>query len=121
VVTNSMAETGFELVKPKSVGGKLEELSKSRPHQPAVTIDDDDVVEEQVAGGLAGFLQSDAFQRIILTVNAAISVYAATMAALLGILVPQLCCPVVSCIICILAYGYIIFLCILWRCRFLNL
>ncbi len=92
-----MAET--ELEKVKSVG-KPEELSKSRPQHPAVAIDEEDVVEDQVAGGLAGFFQSDTFQRIMLTVNAAISVFAATMAALLGILVPQLCCPVVSCILC---------------------
>ncbi len=55
--------------------------------------DDDDL---EVKTGLSGFLSSDAFQRIVMTAMAVLSIYAAVMASMLSIFVPQLCCPIVS-------------------------
>jgi hypothetical protein len=94
-----MAEFELQLQPAKSLR-KQEELSasKSRPSQAVVALDDDDEVDEQVAGGLAGFFKSDAFQRIAMTVQTLISIWAAIMAALLSLFVPQLCCPIVSCV-----------------------
>ena len=88
-------EPELQLMKSKSMG-KQEELSKSRPPQAVTAVEDDDDVDEQVAGGLAGFLKGDTFQRIAMTVQTLISIWAAVMAALLSLFVPQLCCPIVS-------------------------
>jgi hypothetical protein len=54
----------------------------------------------EVKTGLNGFLASDAFQRIVMTAMVVLSIYAAIMASLLSIFVPQLCCPIVSCLYC---------------------
>ena len=43
-----------------------------------------------------GFFQSDLYQQIMMTINTAIAIYSACMAALLALFVPQICCPDVS-------------------------
>jgi hypothetical protein len=52
--------------------------------------DDDDVAPP------AGLFESDAFQRIVVTVSVLVAIYSAVMAALLAIFVPQHCCPKVE-------------------------
>ncbi len=52
--------------------------------------DDDDVAPP------AGFFESDAIQRSVVTISVLVALYSAVMAALLAIFVPQHCCPKVK-------------------------
>ena len=53
-------------------------------------VEEDDDETAQVA---AGFFASDAFQRVLVTINVLVALYSAAMAAGLSIFVPQRCCP----------------------------
>jgi hypothetical protein len=66
--------------------------AKARVPQAGAAAEEDDDADDMVAGGIAGFFKSDAFQRIILTIQALIATYAAVMASMLSVFVPQLCC-----------------------------
>ena len=67
--------------KPKS-DNIVKESTAARPSE-----DEDDVAPP------ASFFESDAVQRIIITINVLVAIYSAVMAALLSLFVPQHCCP----------------------------
>jgi hypothetical protein len=63
-------------------------LDKRKNH-----VEEEDDETAQVA---AGFFSSDAFQRILVTINVLVAVYSAAMAAGLSVFVPQRCCHPVN-------------------------
>ena len=74
-----------------SIPDKPVQASSPNKHKQVIHGDDDDDVAPP-----AGLFESDAFQRIVVTLSVLVAVYSAVMAALLAIFVPQHCCPKVN-------------------------